>query len=91
MSKLTLTTTDDAINLWLKKFHGITVAEVKEQHPEWTHREFYATYKVTQEQHDEWLSELIDTISRERRLSKETARHLLSFDLLNCSPSIVNN
>ena len=47
------------VDWWLEKYHNTNTKKVLEEHPEWNDgkhsREFYLTYQVTQEQHDEWL------------------------------------
>jgi len=50
----------DLIDWWLTKYHNTTLKEVEDTHPEWMEdpqkhtRDFYQTYAVTKEQHDEW-------------------------------------
>ena len=73
--KLTL---DEIVNYWLEKYHGITVAQVREEHPDWTERNpmyssriFYETYPCTEEQHDEWREWLVKALMKETRMGRK--------------------
>jgi hypothetical protein len=81
-------TYDDAINLWLTKYYGIAVKDVMEQHPDWTHKDFYPTYPVTQSQHDEWYNEIINLLSKSTRMGKKYIKKSFAMDYLNCAPNI---
>jgi hypothetical protein len=81
-------TYDDATNLWLNKYYGITVKDVMEQHPDWTFKEFYPAYPVTQKEHDEWYEEIINLLYKSTRLSKKYIKKSFAFDYLNCAPNI---
>ena len=60
MKKLKLLKEEDLINWWLKKYHNTDLDQVKKEHPEWAEnpskhsRDFYSSYMVNEEQHDEW-------------------------------------
>jgi len=51
-------------------------------------RDFYKTYAVTQEQHDEWYEWAINRIAKYYRYSKKRAKRMFCWDYLNVAPSI---
>lgn len=54
-------------------------------------REFYRTYAVTREQHDEWYNWAIEVLSKSHRMSKKLTKRSFAFDYLNCSPSVIED
>ena len=83
---------ENMIDLWLVKFHGLTVAQliVKEppellKSPDW-----FKKYAVTQAQHDEWYAEAIEILYKRTRLPKRLIKRSFVFDYLNCAPAIIN-
>jgi len=86
------------LNGWLKPCHNITMTQVEESHPEWMKepqkhtRDFYNTYQVSQEQHDEWYIWAINEIAKKYRCSKKKAKHDFALAYLNVAPSVhINN
>jgi hypothetical protein len=86
---------DDFVNWWLEKYHNTNLDEVRKEHPEWEDgnhsTEFYKTYQVTQEQHDEWYDWAIKTILKKVRWSKKMAKRQFAFPYLDLSPSVKQN
>lgn len=85
-------TIDDFLNLWLEKYHNTNIEEVKKLHPEWMDgnhaRDFYNTYAVTEQQHDEWYEEVIALIQKHWRISKKRAKRDFALPYLNCAPNV---
>ena len=59
------------LNGWLK-YHNTTVEEIIKTLPEDTLKspEWFSLYKVTQEQHDEWVKWAKDYVRKETKISK---------------------
>lgn len=88
-------TEDILINWWLEKHHNTNIAEIKKEHPDWTHdnpdynsQMFYDLFPVTQEQHDEWKDWAFNTFKKHFKLSKVGAERAFSFVYLNCAPKV---
>jgi hypothetical protein len=81
-------TENDLINWWLQKYHNTTLEEVFKEHPDWTHRDFYPAYAVTQEQHDEWRKWALKECADYFRLGKKYAEKAFAFIYLNTSPAV---
>lgn len=85
-------TADHFVNKWLQGYHNTSIEAVLEAHPEWKEgdhsREFYATYPVTQEQHDEWYKWAIKKAAKSKGISKKAAKRVFSFAYLNTAPSV---
>ena len=78
----------DLINLWMVKYHGITIEDAFEKDP-WTNsRDFYARYKCTQEQHDAWVIEAKKFIRDNMKLTIKYVDRSWPLIYLNCSPQI---
>jgi hypothetical protein len=88
-------TEEDLINLWLEKYHNTNIEKILEENPTWKEnpnehtREFYEKYKVTQEQHDEWVIEAKELLRVKLRRSKKYIDKTWWSVYLNCSPSIL--
>jgi len=88
-------TEEDLINLWLEKYHNTNIETILEENPTWKEnpnehtREFYEKYKVTQEQHDEWVIEAKELLRVKLRRSKKYIDKTWWSVYLNCSPSIL--
>lgn len=84
----------ELINLWLEKCHGVKFEHIFKVHPEWEKdeekytRDFYQTYAVTQEQHDQWYEEAITLMSKRLKMSKKSIKNQFTFTYLNVAPSI---
>lgn len=83
---------DDLVNMWLEPYHNTNLDEVQKKHG-WNDgkdhsREFYSTYAVTQEQHDEWYEKVIAKLSKESKLSKKYIKKIFLWTYLNVAPSI---
>ena len=83
----------ELVDKWLTDYHNTTLKEVKEKHgwedgnDEHT-REFYQTYPVTQEQHDEWKEWMEKRVAKVTGLGiRYTRKHSWGI-YLNTSPSI---
>ena len=65
----------ELLNLWLEKYHNITLEKVLEENPKWAAepqkytRDFYEKYLVTQEQHDEWEKEAKELLKKKYKIS----------------------
>lgn len=85
---------EELLNLWLEKYHNITLQQVKDTHPEWMDkpeehsRDFYTKYAVTQEQHDEWEKEAKELLRKKYKISKWMINKGWWAIYLNCSPSV---
>jgi len=85
---------EEILNKWLS-YHNTTVKGVLKNHPEWSEnpslhsREFYDTYPVTQEQHDEWYEWFISEIMLRYRYSRKRARRESAFIYLNLAPKVI--
>ena len=84
-------TKDDCMNWWLERYHDTNLKQIKDKHPELLEdsQGFYDTYKVTQEQHDEWYDWFIDAFSKHCKMSKELAERYSGFTYLDVSPTII--
>ena len=82
----------DLINWWLEKYHNTDLQKVAKLHPEWMDgehaRDFYETYQVTQEQHDEWHKWAVKEFARYFKVSKKLAQKNFVWTYLNVSPQI---
>ena len=87
-------TEEEFIDKWLTDYHNTNLREVLENHPEWMEnmadgsREFYKTYAVTNEQHDEWYAWAIQRIMKHYRYGKKRAEKAFAFPYLNVSPTV---
>ena len=88
ISKLT---ENDVVNWWLKKYHNTTLEVVFEKTPKLESRDFYASFKVTEEQHDEWREWLVKTLMKETRMSRKYIERGLWAVYLNTSPSVIDD
>lgn len=86
---------EELLDLWLVKYHNTTIQKVKDEHPEWMEnpqehtRDFYNTYLVTQEQHDEWENEAKLLLRKKYKISKWMVDRGWWSVYLNCSPSVI--
>ena len=81
-------TETDLINLWMEKYHGITIEKAYEIEPWIDPRGFYARYKCTQEQHDAWVIEAKKFIRDNMKLTIKYVDRSWPLIYLNCSPQI---
>jgi len=87
-------TEDDCLNWWLRKYHDTDLATIIKEHPEWEAEpekhtvDFYSTYMVTQEEHDEWHEWFIKAFMKEFGVGKKRAKRHSGFTYLNVAPSI---
>jgi len=85
---------EEFIDLWLVPYHGITLQEVKDTHPEWMKepqkhtRDFYDKYAVTQEQRNEWYKKAIEKIMKHYRFSKRHSERAFAWYYNNCAPTV---
>lgn len=86
--------TKDLINWWLTKYHNTNLDEVLELYPHWKekpqdyNRDFYETFAVTQEQHDEWLKWAKDYTKRVTGIKGRLFDRSWGFLYLDTSPQI---
>lgn len=86
---------EDLINWWLTKYHNTNLQKIKEKHPEWEkdpHKysiEFYETYMVTEEQHDEWEEWAKEYVRKITHLPKALIDRGWWSIYLNVSPQIM--
>jgi len=91
-----LLTEEEFINWWLRKYHNTDIEGVKEAHPEWMDdpqkhtRDFYRTYAVTREQHDEWYAWAIKRLMKYYSMGRKRAEKSFCMDYLNVAPNIQN-
>ena len=92
--KLTEILRIDLIDMWLEPYHGIKYEDVFKIHPEWEKhpadhvQDFYITYAVTEEQHNEWYSKAIDFLAKKLKKSKKFVKGQFMWIYLNVAPSI---
>ena len=85
---------EDLINWWLGKYHNTSLGEILEETPEWKEnpdkhtRDFYDKYRVTQEQHDEWLEWAKDYTKKVTKIKGKMFDRSWGFVYLQCAPSI---
>ena len=90
-AKLTET---EIIDWWLDKYHNTNLDKVKRDHPEWEKdpekhsRDFYQTYAVTTEQHNEWYDWFIKRVMKHYKIGKKRAIKDTAIDYLNVSPTV---
>lgn len=86
---------EELLDLWLEKYHNTNMQKVKDEHPEWMEhpeehtRDFYEKYRVTQEQHDEWVKETKQLLNKKYKISKRIVDKSWWSVYLNCSPSVI--
>ncbi len=79
----------EIIDLWLKKYHGITAKELTEKEPELVKTPaWFGKYPVTQKQYDEWKSEARAYIKKRTGCSKVSLDHSFPYVELDCGPTI---
>ena len=94
MSKINTT---KLINWWLDKYHNTTLDEVKKDHPEWDENpenftwDFYNTYKITQEQYDEWEIWAKDYIIKTMKIPKSNLKLYWDWICLDVAPSVIKD
>lgn len=81
---------EDLINLWMVKYHGITIQEAYEKDPWTDSRTFYERFQCTQEQHDLWNEEAKEVYRKHYKLSKYSLNRSWGFIYLNASPMVSN-
>ena len=81
-------TETDLINLWMVKYHGITIEDAFKKEPWENPDKFYARYKCTQEQHDAWVVEAKKAIRDNMKLTVKYVDKAWPLIYLNCSPQI---
>ena len=86
-------TENEVIDWWLEKYHNTNLMQVLIDHPEWNDgldhsSDFYQTYAVTQQQHDEWYNWFISEVAKRYKISKKLAKRRTAFSYLNTSPNI---
>ena len=78
----------DLINLWMVKYHGITIEKAYEQN-KWTNSfEFYSRYTCTQQQHDEWEKEARYICRKHFNWNNHMEARQWVFIYLNTSPQV---
>jgi hypothetical protein len=86
-------TREDVLNWWLQKYHNTTVEELVKTLSDDVKNsaDWFKLYPVTQEQHDEWYTWVVDALTKERRMSKTYIIKHFALDYLNCAPYIEQN
>lgn len=79
------------INWWLVKYHNTTLEEIHKEHPNWTSKEFYAAFPVTDKQHDEWHDWMLKELQKYFKYSKKYVQRSSWAIYLNTAPSIKND
>lgn len=75
---------------WLKKGHNIDTQWLIDNEPELIKTtDWYKKYAVSQTLHDEWYDWSIETIVKNRKISKKLAKRRFCFDYLNLAPSVI--
>jgi hypothetical protein len=80
---------EDLINLWLIPIHNEMIQVLFKNNPNITSDEFYDTYPVTQQQHDEWYDQCIDLVRKKFRISKKVAKRKFAWTYLNAAPKVL--
>ena len=81
-------TETDLINLWMEKYHGITIEKAHEIEPWIDPRDFYDKFKCTQEQHDAWVIEAKKAIKDSMRVTNRSLERSWHLIYLNTSPAV---
>ena len=85
-------TREDIINGWLQKYHGITAQELVEKEPELCKSpDWFKKYAVTQEQHDEWHTWMLEELRKYYGGSKRYIKRGSWAIYLNCAPNIIKS
>lgn len=82
---------EDLVNWWLEKFHNTNIEKVTKEHPDWDgsdSREFFKTYSVTEEQHDEWEAWAKEHVRKITKLPKKAIDRSFWSISLNTAPSV---
>jgi len=82
---------DELRDLWLKKYHNITVAKLVELLPKEVLQssDWFKLYPCTQRQHDEWVVECREYLNKECKLTKYIIEQGWGLLYLNCSPYVL--
>lgn len=74
---------------WLKKYHGLTIAELVKNEPELVKSHlWFKKYAVSQEEHDEWYQWAIKELCKSTGMSKKMVERSFAFNYLNVAPDI---
>lgn len=82
---------EDLVDLWLKKYYGITLKEAFEKEPWEDSREFYDRYPCTQEQHDEWNKEAKALFKKALKLNQNSADRSWVFTYMLTAPIVLES
>jgi len=80
---------EDLLNGWLK-YHNTTVEEVVANHPKefLENPDWFKSYPVTQEQHDEWVEWAEEYLRKTTGLSKKLLQRSWGMVYLDCAPYV---
>lgn len=81
---------NEILNLWLMKYHNITVEELVENLPKEVldNPSWFKLYPCTQEQHDEWVKETKKLLNKKYKMSKYLIDRGWGLIELDCSPYV---
>jgi len=80
---------NELYNLWLVKFHNITIEEVIEKYPEEIKTiEWYKLFPCTREQHDWWVDECKKLLNKKYKYPKYYIEKAWWSVYLNVSPYV---
>ena len=81
---------DELINWWLTHYHGITIKDLVERHPDAIKTAaWFKLYPVTQQQHDEWEAWAKKRIREVTKYPKKLIEKSWWSVYLDCSPSVI--
>lgn len=86
-----MVTREELINGWLK-YHNTTAQEVVTNHPEEAKSgAWFSLYKVSQEQHDEWVVWAKALIRKKDKISKKMLDRNWPYIFLDLSPTVLRD
>ena len=82
---------DELRDLWLKKYHNITVAKLVELLPKEVlqNSNWFKLYPCTQQQHDEWVIECKEILKKKYKITKYILERGWGLLYLQCSPYVL--
>jgi hypothetical protein len=81
-------TQDEFIDMWLVPAYGITLKEVSAQHREDKDFDFYETFQVYPNEHDEWYEKAIAKVAKDNGWDIELAKNQFTWAYLDVAPRV---
>jgi hypothetical protein len=81
---------EEIIELWLYKYHGITVDQLLQLHPEEVKSaDWFRLYPVTQAQSDQWVRDAKQMLRQKYKVSKWMIERGWPYVFLDCAPFVL--